>query len=162
MAMSDVATTVRKAVSKDVGFIVESNAEMAREMEGKVLDIERLSNGVEAVVSSPDQRLGFYVIAEVSGAPVGVVHVTYEWSPWRNAMFWWFANVFVERVWRRRGVYTAMHRFVESMAAEDSAVCGIRLFTNAENRAAQKAYDSLGMTSEASYVCEIDYVFGSG
>ena len=137
------------------------NAEMAREMEGKALDLARLGEGVAAVVGSPDDRLGFYVVAEVSGTNVGVMHVTYEWSPWRNATFWWLANVFVRGAWRRRGVYRAMHAFVETRAAEDPGVCGIRLFTTAENDAAQRAYDSVGMTSEAAFFCEVDYVFGA-
>ena len=66
-------------------------------MEGKALDGARLAKGVAAVVGSPEARLGFYVVAEVSGEVAGVVHVTYEWSPWRNATFWWLANVFVRR-----------------------------------------------------------------
>ena len=149
------------ATTADVESIVRMNAEMAREMEGKALDLARLGKGVAAVVGSPDDRLGFYVVAEVSGEAVGVMHVTYEWSPWRNATFWWLANVFVRGEWRRRGVYTAMHRFVEARAAQDPGVCGIRLFTTAENDAAQRAYDSVGMTSEAAFFCEVDYVFGA-
>ena len=160
MSLSDLRTT--KATIADVGAIVELNAEMALEMEGKALDLARLENGVAAVVGSPEDRLGFYVVAEVSGEAVGVMHVTYEWSPWRNATFWWLANVFVRRDWRRRGVYTAMHSLVEARAADDPGVCGIRLFTTAENRAAQRSYDSVGMTSEAAFFCEVDYVFGGG
>ena len=109
----------RKATTADVESIVAMNAEMAREMEGKALDLSRLGKGVAAVVGSPDDRLGFYVVAEVSGEAVGVMHVTYEWSPWRNATFWWLANVFVRNEWRRRGVYRAMHEFVEARAAKD-------------------------------------------
>ena len=159
MSLPDLRT--RKATTADVESIVEMNAEMALEMEGKALDLERLGKGVTAVVGSPDDRLGFYVVAEVSGQAVGVMHVTYEWSPWRNATFWWLANVFVRSDWRRRGVYRAMHGFVETRAAADPGVCGIRLFTTAENDAARRAYDSVGMTSEAAFFCEVDYVFGA-
>ena len=159
MSLPDLRT--RKATTADVESIVEMNAEMAREMEGKALDLARLGKGVAAVLDSPDDRLGFYVVAEVSGEAVGVMHVTYEWSPWRNATFWWLANVFVRRDWRRRGVYTAMHGFVETRAARDPGICGIRLFTTAENDAAQRAYGRVGMTSEAAFFCEVDYVFGA-
>ena len=158
MSLADVRT--RMATTADVDAIVELNAEMAREMEGKALDLARLAKGVAAVVGSPEARLGFYVVAEVSETVVGVVHVTYEWSPWRNAAFWWLANVFVRRGWRRRGVYTEMHGFVGARAADDPKVCGIRLFTTAENHAAQRAYDRVGMTSEAAFFCEVDYVLG--
>ena len=160
MSLSDLRT--RKATTGDVGAIVELNAEMAREMEGKALDLARLENGVASVVGAPEERLGFYVVAEVSGEVAGVMHVTYEWSPWRNATFWWLANVFVRRNWRRRGVYTAMHGFVGARAEDDPGVCGIRLFTTAENHGAQRSYDSVGMTSEAAFFCEVDYVFGGG
>ena len=158
MSLSDLRT--RRATTADVGSIVDLNAEMAREMEGKTLDAARLRKGVAAVVGAPNERLGFYVVAEVSGEVVGVLHVTYEWSPWRNATFWWLANVFVRGGWRRRGVYTAMHRFVAAGAEDDPAVCGIRLFTTADNHAAQRAYGSVEMTSEAAFFCEVDYVFG--
>ena len=77
-----------------------------------------------------------------------------------HATFWWLANVFVRRGWRRRGVYTEMHGFVQARAADDPKVCGIRLFTTAENHAAQRAYDRVGMTSEAAFFCEVDYVLG--
>ena len=159
--MSPAGLQIRLATTADIDAIVEMNAEMAREMEGKTLDLARLEKGVAAVVGAPEARLGFYVVAEVSGEAVAVMHVVYEWSPWRNATFWWLANVFVRRDWRRRGVYTAMHGFVESRAANEAGVCGIRLFTTAENDTAQRAYDSVGMTSEAAFFCEVDYVFGA-
>ena len=159
MSIPDLKTRI--ANPADVPAIVDMNAEMAREMEGKALDLARLERGVAAVVGEPDARLGFYVVAEAEGSAVGVMHVVYEWSPWRDATFWWLANVFVRRDWRRRGVYTAMHGFVQNRAAADPGVCGIRLFTTAENDAARRAYDSVGMTSEAAFFCEVDYVFGA-
>ena len=156
--MSLSGLRIRLATTADVGAIVAMNAEMAREMEGKELGTARLAKGVNAVVGSTEDRLGFYVVAEVSGEVVGVMHVTYEWSPWRNAMFWWLANVFVRQDWRRQGVYTAMHKFVERRSADNPGVCGIRLFTTAENDTAQRAYDSVGMTSEAAFFCDVDDV----
>lgn len=158
MAVSDADVRARKAIAADVGSIVELNAALARELEGKSLDLARLRSGVEAVAGSAEESRGFYVVAEALGAVVGVLHVTYEWSPWRNATFWWLNNVFVQRCRRRQGAYRAMHRYVEGLARDDDGVCGIRLFTTADNRAAQRTYGSLGMTSEASYVCEIDFV----
>ena len=50
-----------------------------------------------------------------------------------------------------------MHGLVEGLARAEKGVCGIRLFTGAENHAALRTYDSVGMRSEASYVCEIEF-----
>ena len=112
----DTEIRARKATADDVDTIVSFNTDMARELEGKRLDVARLRRGVEAVVSAPEEGRGFYVVAESGGEVIAVLHVTYEWSPWRNGTFWWLNNVFVAPRWRRRGVYRAMHRFVESLA----------------------------------------------
>ena len=47
--------------------------------------------------------------------------------------------------WRRRGVYRAMYQKVREMAAGRSDVCGLRLYVDQENEAAQRAYECLGM-----------------
>ena len=90
--MSDDGIIAREATVRDLDSIVAYNAEIARELEGKSLDAVRLRAGVEAVLNSWDKARGFYVVGVGQGNVIGVLHITYEWSPWRNATFWWLNN----------------------------------------------------------------------
>jgi len=92
---------VRAATLADVKFLVEGNARMALETENLTLDRQRLRTGVEAVFA--DAERGFYLIAEVDGEPAGQMMITYEWSDWRNAVFWWIQSVYTVPEMRGRG-----------------------------------------------------------
>ena len=118
---------------------------MAEETENKTLDRRVLAAGVEAVLN--DRSKGFYLLAESDGRPSGGLLITTEWSDWRNARFWWIQSVYVEKDFRRRGLYTELHRAVEEMANSDGQICGLRLYTDRENRSAMSAYRKLGMTA---------------
>ena len=54
--------------------------------------------------------------------------ITYEWSDWRNGVFWWIQSVYVDPAWRRRGVFRRIHETVVSQAKADVKLCGIRLY----------------------------------
>ena len=82
---------VRRASLLHVDAIIDFNIAMAQETEGKFLDNEVVRPGVEAVFNRND--LGFYLIAEHTGRPVGQLLITYEWSDWRTAFFWWIQSV---------------------------------------------------------------------
>ena len=140
--------SVRPAEARDVRALVEFNRAMARETEGRELDAGVLIRGVEGLLREP--RYGFYAVAECrppAGAPgtVGSLMVTYEWSDWRNGLFWWIQSVYVRPDWRRRGVYRRLYEFVKTRAAATGGVRGFRLYVERENRVAQQTYASLGM-----------------
>ena len=132
---------IRIAGPDDIGHLVDFNQAMARETEGKELDRERLTNGVSAVLT--DANKGFYVVAESGGTIIGGLLVTFEWSDWRNAWFWWIQSVYVISEHRGRGVYSQMYDFVRQRAGKD--VCGFRLYVEAEKTAAQAVYEKCGM-----------------
>jgi ribosomal protein S18 acetylase RimI-like enzyme len=71
--------------------------------------------------------------------------VTYEWSDWRDANLWWIQSVYVAVDWRRRGVFRSLYGHVRE-AALAAGACGIRLYVERENSAAQQTYRSLGMS----------------
>ena len=127
---------------------------MALETEGKTLDESTLAAGVRAVFDSPNN--GFYLVAEIDETVVGSLLITYEWSDWRGAVFWWIQSVFVDAKHRRRGVYTAMHNQIIRMATENGA-CGVRLYVEKTNLAAQKTYARLGMSESHYDLYEIDF-----
>jgi GNAT superfamily N-acetyltransferase len=147
---------VRRAVSGDLNTLVEFNAAMAWETEGKTLDPARLRAGVAAVLEQ--DALGFYLVAERSGRVVGQLLVTTEWSDWRNGIFWWIQSVYVEAGHRRLGVYRTLHSHLQAEARRRDNVCGLRLYVDRDNHVARQVYGSLGMRDAHYDMLEIDFV----
>lgn len=139
--------TIRKGSRSDASTIAGFNIAMAMETEGKKLAREKIESGVRGLMNNPDY--GFYLVAEHDGHIVGSLMITYEWSDWRNGLFWWIQSVYVIPEYRRRGVYRTMYKKVKELAAGDPTVCGFRLYVEKENRAAQKTYRDLGMNETA-------------
>ena len=131
---------VRTAEPSDAPIIVEFNQRMAEETEGKRLRTEILSAGVAAVFA--DRQRGFYVVAENNFKEVvGCLMITFEWSDWRNALFWWIQSVYVRADYRGTGVYRKLYERVKEMAINNqTSVCGFRLYVERENAKAQKVY----------------------
>lgn len=133
---------IRLATPADAAVLVEFNAAMALETEGKNLLPEVIGAGVRGLLDNP--VAGFYVLAETERV-VAALMITKEWSDWRNGSFWWIQSVYVRPEARRQGVYRRLYRHVQEMAAKDPQVCGFRLYVERENSAAQAAYAALGM-----------------
>ena len=147
---------VRRATIKDVDVLVEFNSALALESEGKTLDQRRLRDGVAPLFDGDDR--GFYLVAEAEGKVVGQLLITYEWSDWRNAYFWWIQSVYVASDWRRRGVYRRLHEYVLEEARLRGDVCGVRLYVDRDNHVAQQVYSNLGMDRSHYDMFEIDFV----
>ncbi len=139
---------IRKATLDDVQKLVEFNQAMAQETEGKSLDRETLTAGVETLIKRPEY--GFYMVAEQNNTIAAGLLITYEWSDWRNKLFWWIQSVYVTPQFRRQGLYSALYRQVQEMAESAGNVCGFRLYVEKENINAQQTYQALGM-SECEY-----------
>jgi len=135
--------TLRDACPQDLDFIVRGNSAMARETENVELDPSLVGPGTLAVLQ--DGSLGRYFIAESGGIPVGQLMLTFEWSDWRNGVFWWIQSVFVEPDHRRKGVFSALYRHVSGLAAASPDVCGLRLYVDRANARARGLYARLGM-----------------
>ena len=146
---------IRRAEPADFGFIAESNIAMALETEELALDEARVRAGVGAVLSN--DSFGFYLVAEIDGNPAGQLMVTYEWSDWRNGLFWWIQSVYVRPEHRRKGVYTALHRHVAEAAQAEGGVCGIRLYVEQDNTTAQRVYESLDMYRTRYQMYEVEF-----
>ncbi|MBL8878305.1 MAG: GNAT family N-acetyltransferase [Phycisphaerales bacterium] len=147
--------TVRVATLSDIDLITDFNCAMAGETEGRALDRSTVSRGVRAVVEN--QRLGVYYVAASEGTVVGQMMITYEWSDWRCGLFWWIQSVYVAPAARGAGAYRALHQHVESLARSTPGVCGIRLYVEAENTAAQRVYEKLGMSRTSYQLYEADW-----
>jgi ribosomal protein S18 acetylase RimI-like enzyme len=133
---------IRLATAADAGVLIEFNAAMALETEGKALLPDVIGAGVQSLLTNPEA--GFYVVAEQDGL-IGSLMITKEWSDWRNGTFWWIQSVYVRPQFRRQGVYRKLYRHVQERAANDPKVCGFRLYVERENSRAQATYRALGM-----------------
>ncbi len=150
-----MSITVRPAVPADADQIARCNLAMASETERKRLDPVIVGAGVRAVLDDPGR--GRYLVAEQEGRIVGQLMLTYEWSDWRNGLFWWIQSVYVEPSARRTGVFRALHAHVERLARADPGVCGLRLYVERANHRAQATYRGCGMHDSGYLVMEVDY-----
>ena len=147
---------VRNATMEDAEFLVRGNAQLALETETLSLDIDRLRSGVHAVFDDP--RRGFYLVAETNGTRVGQMMITYEWSDWRNGVFWWVQSVYTAPEFRRRGVFRALFAQAEDLSQQEGFVCGLRLYVEGNNERAQTTYRRCGMHQTAYRMFEVDNV----
>ncbi len=148
--------TIRTATRSDAPVIVHYNAAMALETEHLHLDMERLLNGVNGLFD--DASRGFYLVAEHEGTVIGQLMITYEWSDWRNGVFWWIQSVFVKEEFRAQKVFRSLYDRIVSMANEQGNVCGIRLYVEKDNTRAHAVYEKLGMSVTQYDLLETDFI----
>ena len=134
---------VRPARQDDVSLMARWAEAMALESEQTVLDAGTVLDGIRRALADPAR--GRYFMAEIAGEPVGTLMLTYEWSDWRDAWWWWIQSVYVDVAHRRRGVYRALHAHVLALAQADETACGLRLYVERENAKARRTYEYLGM-----------------
>jgi ribosomal protein S18 acetylase RimI-like enzyme len=145
---------IREAVLSDAQLIADFNLLLAEESEGLHLDAARVQAGVAAVLEDPAK--GMYYVAEMAGAVVGQLMITYEWSDWRNGNIWWIQSVFVKPEFRRAGVFRALYYHLQSLARSRQDVCSLRLYVHAENTRAIQSYERLGMSRTHYEIYELD------
>ena len=145
----------RQATNSDAVIIADFNASMAKETENLELDRERLRKGTEALLA--DSSKGIYYLAETDGKVVGQLMITYEWSDWRNATFWWIQSVFVHPDYRQQGIFRSLYHHVESIARKRGDVCGLRLYVDTSNKHAQQTYESIGLKRSHYQMMDMDF-----
>jgi ribosomal protein S18 acetylase RimI-like enzyme len=148
------AMKIRKARPTDAAVIAEFNTRIAWETEKLHLDPQTIRRGVRAVLKDPGK--GTYFVAEIEGAVVGQLLITYEWSDWRNGNFWWIQSVYVAAAHRQAGVFRSLFAQVQKLAQARRDVCGLRLYVEKHNDRAQHAYAKLGMAKTHYEVFETD------
>ena len=135
---------IRRALSQDIAELADFNIKMAYETEGVELIPEVITAGVTTMIDNP--QMGFYLVVELDNGIQASLMVTTEWSDWRNGTFWWIQSVYVRPQYRRQGLYRELYLRVKELAEQEPAVCGFRLYVERDNSAAQRTYESLGMT----------------
>ena len=150
--------TLRKALHEDVDTIARFNVAMALETENKILDPETLRSGVSAMQA--DSNLGFYLVALKNDKIVGCLGVTFEWSDWRDGLFWWIQSVFVDPDHRGCGVFSALYGETERLAKQTPGIIGLRLYAERDNARAIRTYHRLGMSTTDYRLLEVDFRAG--
>lgn len=147
---------VRDAGPGDLATIIEFNARLAFETEGKLLERTVLACGVEKALADPD-RLRYWLVEtreEAGVVAVGQAAVSREWSDWRDGWVWWFQSVYVRREYRRRGAFRSLHRRIKDHARAAPDVIGLRLYVENANERARRTYHALGFTTGGYHVYE--------
>ena len=135
--------SIRHAQKTDESIIVRFNQSMALETEALTLDESILTKGVQSVFENPEK--GFYLVCEVDGVVRGSLMITYEWSDWRNGTFYWVQSVYVEKAFRRIGIYKSLYQYLQEQLKQNQDVAGMRLYVEKDNEKAQKTYTKVGM-----------------
>lgn len=147
---------IRTATMKDAATISEHQILMADETENITLNNDVVLSGVEHLIEQPEY--GFYIVAEnTHDGVIGSILITYEWSDWHDGLYWWIQSVYVDKAFRRKGVYSQMYRYTRHLA-EKEGIKAIQLYVFDKNIQAQKTYESLGMqlTPYKMYIEELE------
>ena len=154
MSESGETVYVREALLTDLEAIVAFNRGLARETEGKSLDLAVLTRGVHTALEAPERLRYWIAESVVTGRVVGQAAITREWSDWRNGWIWWFQSVYVDLDFRRRGIFRALHTSIRTAALDAGDVIGLRLYVEQDNSRAHKTYHALGMSAGGYHVFE--------
>jgi len=135
--------TVRPAKAADLDALVASTLGNALESEGIRLDAATARRGVELLLRDPHK--GRVFVAESGGAVIASTYVTFEWSDWHAAWYWWIQSVYVQPAWRGKHVYSALYRAIQEAARKAGDVRAVRLYVERHNHDALRAYRGHGM-----------------
>ncbi len=151
-----MTTTIRTGLRTDAETIARFNVALAKETEHFDLEFERTLRGVNAMFD--DTARGFYLLAEINGEIAGQLMITYEWSDWRNGVFWWIQSVYIKEAFRAQKIFKSLYEHVVSLARKEGNVCGLRLYAEKQNERAHAVYKKLGIKVTDYDLLEVDFV----
>ncbi len=135
---------VRPARAADLEALVAGSIGVALESEGFRLDPAVVRRGVGRVLEEPAR--GRFFVLEDGGRVVASLFVTYEWSDWHDAEYWWVQSAYVVPGRRGEGLFRRLYDGVREAARADGGVRSVRLYVESRNEAGLRTYRGLGMT----------------
>jgi ribosomal protein S18 acetylase RimI-like enzyme len=145
--------TVRKAEKKDLPWIAQAQVDMAKETEGKPLDLNTVTQGAEFIYQHPEH--GHYICALEQERLIGCLLVLFEWSDWRAKFVAWIHSVYLIPSARGQGHFKAMHKLMLPIISEQHPIAGVRLYVDKTNTHALEVYRHLGYNNEHYDLCEL-------
>jgi GNAT superfamily N-acetyltransferase len=136
---------IRTAKIRDAEAISEQNILLAKESENILLNPKIVLAGVKALLS--DKNKGVYLVAEENDTIIGQLMITFEWSDWRNKQIWWVQSVYVQKEWRKKGVFNLLLDYAHQKARRQQ-VAFLRLYMHKQNSSALKVYEKTGWKQE--------------
>ncbi len=134
------------AETEDAPAIADLQLKLAWETEEYALDLDRVTQGVRALLQDPHK--GRYYIVKDQEQMIACVMNTYEWSDWRNGQILWIQSLYILSEYRGKGLYRAMYEFLQAEVQSTPELKGIRLYADKSNERALKVYQALGMNQE--------------
>lgn len=150
--MTTDSVSVRIANRGDIVTLAQFNCAIARETEGKQLDLELVTRGVTRGLGQGDEVV--YFIAESGGQPVGALMLTREWSDWRDGWLVWIQSVYVTEAFRGQGVFRMLLEDATKHTRQQPDNVGMRLYVENDNTRAQAVYARTGFSDPHYKVLE--------
>ena len=149
---------IRYANFDDAEKITKNNVLLAIESEKLTIEYKTVSAGVKALLS--DQTKGFYLVAKEDNIIIGQMMITFEWSDWHNKNVWWLQSVYIDKSWRRKGVFTQLFEAIKKTARKNN-VDVLRLYVYNSNSKAKETYMVSGMQEKAYSIYQIELLLKS-
>lgn len=103
---------------------------MAKETEGKELNVEEVIKAVDFMYSNPD--IGFYLVGVTKDDTIISSELnTFGHDIFRGIHVWWFTSVFVKKEYRGKGVFKGMFHEIELI--NKTTKYPLRLYVELEN-----------------------------
>lgn len=148
----ELSTNVIKKVdaiigSKYLDSMVAFQQNLALESEELVLNKSKLQAGISKVINNSE--LGeYYLIFNEKNILQGMLLVISEWSDWRAQSVLWIHSVYIDKAYRKQGLFSKMYNHLKEIVANSHDLAGIRLYVDKTNHIAMNVYKNLGMSDE--------------
>lgn len=142
---------IRKAKTNDSKNIAKFNVLLAKESENLDISYEITHRAVKKLISNENK--GFYLVAMDNKKIIGQLMITFEFSDWNNEDFWWIQSVYVDKNFRKKGVFKKLLEKVKTLAKKNN-VSKIRLYVYNKNSKAIDTYKALKMRKKDYIIFE--------
>ena len=144
---------IRIANDKDIEQITKNNLLIALESEKKNIDYATVYKGVKNLIK--DKSKGFYLVFQKNSTIIGELMITYEWSDWNNNFIWWVQSAFVDKSYRKKGIFYKLINHIKIIAKENG-VNKLKLYVYKNNVNAITAYEKIGFKKQFYEIYQID------
>ena len=151
---------IKQADVDDIELLVDYQIKMAKETEDKELNGKKVATCLDTMFKT--QIFGeCFVKRNKTHKGMGSTMITFAYDLEMNKTNYWFQSVYVDKEFRKQGVFTSMYRFVEQRAKE-KGVYALYLYVDKDNHLAISVYEKLGMKRLNKLIIEKDFFFGDG